>query len=181
MERWIKTYPKIFSSDECAGLIEYFESAKEHWVETKTDNHREFWELNLIDHTGQSEMNLKIYNRLKLLTDRYKIDTNLHPKQWPEKHQWEALRLKKYEANVGNFLDHVDVGNYDSARRFLVLFVYLNDVEKGGETEFVSLDLQVSPECGKVLVFPSTWEYIHRGNVPVDQPKYILGGYLHYV
>ena len=28
MERWIKTYPKIFSQDECEGLIEYFEEAK---------------------------------------------------------------------------------------------------------------------------------------------------------
>ena len=24
MERWIKTYPKIFSKQECAGFVEYF-------------------------------------------------------------------------------------------------------------------------------------------------------------
>jgi len=41
--------------------------------------------------------------------------------------------------------------------------------------------LKVTPECGTVLVFPATWEYVHRGNVPVDEDKYILGGYLHYV
>ena len=79
------------------------------------------------------------------------------------------------------FLDHVDVGDYESARRFLVFFVYLNNVVVGGETEFVSLDLKVSAECGKVLVFPATWEFIHRGNAPVGQDKYILGSYLHYV
>ena len=181
MERYIKTYPKIFSNEECEGLIEYFEEAKAHHVETKMAAHRQFWELNLMDHSGQSNMNLELYNRFSSIMDRYKIDTKLHPKQWPEKHSWEALRLKKYEANVGHFLDHVDVGSYESARRFLVFFVYLNDVKEGGETEFVGLDLQVAPECGKVLLFPATWEYIHRGNVLVDEDKYILGSYLHYV
>ena len=24
MEKWIKTYPKIFSKQECAGFVEYF-------------------------------------------------------------------------------------------------------------------------------------------------------------
>jgi len=181
MEKWIRKYPKIFSEDECAGLIEYFEEAKAHHVETKMVAHRDFTELNLMDHSGQSDMNLELYNRFHNIMDRYKIDTKLHPKQWPEKYSWEALRIKRYERNSGVFLDHVDVGNYESARRFLVFFVYLNDVALGGETEFVDLDLKVSPECGTVLVFPATWEYVHRGNVPVDEDKYILGGYLHYV
>ena len=181
MDRWIRTYPKIFDKNECDGLIEYFEEAKAHHVETKTTGHREFTELNLIDHSGKSDMNLEIYNRFTSISDRYKIDTRLHPKQWPDKYAWEALRIKKYERNSGVFLDHVDVGDYESARRFLVFFVYLNDVALGGETEFVDLDLKVTPECGTVLVFPATWEYVHRGNVPVDEDKYILGGYLHYV
>ena len=181
MERWIRTYPKIFSREECDGLIEYFDEAQAHWIKTKLVKHRQFWELNLMDHSGQSNMNLELYNRFSSIMDRYKIDTKLHPKQWPENYSWEALRIKKYEANVGHFLDHVDVGSYESARRFLVFFVYLNDVEEGGETEFVSLDLKVTPKCGTILVFPATWEFIHRGNVPVNQDKYILGAYLHYV
>jgi hypothetical protein len=78
-------------------------------------------------------------------------------------------------------LDHVDVGDSISARRFLVFFVYLNDVAEGGETEFPTLDLQVSPKCGTILVFPSTWTFLHRGNVPISNDKYILGSYKHYV
>ena len=96
------------------------------------------------------------------------------------------LHGKKYELNgidpgIGNFLDHVDVGDYISARRFLVFFVYLNDVKEGGETEFPTLDLQVSPECGTILVFPATWTFLHRGNTPISNDKYILGSYKHYV
>ena len=102
MVRWIKTYPKIFSSEECEGLIEYFDEAKAHHVQTRMTNHRHFWELNLMDHRGQSNMNLKLYDRFQSIMDRYKIDTKLHPKQWPKKYSWEALRLKKYEGNRGN-------------------------------------------------------------------------------
>ena len=181
MDRWIRTYPKIFDKKECDGLIEYFEAAIDHHEETRMPGHRQFWELNLMDHGGKNEMNLELYNRFHSIMDRYKIETKLHHKQWPEKYSWEALRMKKYERDSSFFLDHVDVGDYESARRFLVFFVYLNDVAVGGETEFVSLDLKVTPEYGKVLVFPATWEFIHRGNAPVGQDKYILGSYLHYV
>jgi len=41
--------------------------------------------------------------------------------------------------------------------------------------------LQVSPECGTILIFPATWTYLHRGNTPISNDKYILGSYKHYV
>ena len=50
MDRWIRTYPKIFDKKECDGLIEYFEAAKDHHEETRLPGHRHFWELNLMDH-----------------------------------------------------------------------------------------------------------------------------------
>ena len=56
-----------------------------------------------MDHSGQSDMNLELYNRFHNIMDRYKIDTKLHPKQWPEKYSWEALRMKKYERDSSFF------------------------------------------------------------------------------
>ena len=70
MDRWIRTYPKIFDKNECDGLIEYFEEAKAHHEETKMPGHRNFWELNLMDHSGQSDMNLELYNRFHNIMDR---------------------------------------------------------------------------------------------------------------
>ena len=63
MDRWIRTYPKIFDKKECDGLIEYFEAAKDHHEETRMPGHRHFWELNLMDHGGKNDMNLELYNR----------------------------------------------------------------------------------------------------------------------
>ena len=38
----------------------------------------------------------------------------------------------------------------------------------------------IQPECGRVVVFPPTWEYPHSGLPPSDCPKYILSTYIHY-
>ena len=184
MEKWIKTYPKIFSKEECAGLIEWFEILDENkqLVQTKLEGHREFDEVNLNDFREQSlKMQLDVYKRFDDILEKYKQDVKIHEKALPEKSVWEELRIKRYRAGRGNFLDHVDVGDSISARRFLVFFVYLNDVDFGGETEFPELNLTISPECGKLLVFPSTWTFLHRGNVPISNDKYILGSYKHYV
>jgi len=184
MEKWIKTYPKIFSKEECAGLIEWFEILDENkqLVQTKLEGHREFDEVNLNDFREQTlKMQLDVYKRFDDILERYKQDVNVHEKALPEKSAWEEIRIKRYRAGRGNFLDHVDVGDYISARRFLVFFVYLNNVDFGGETEFPTFDLQVSPECGTILIFPATWTFLHRGNTPISNDKYILGSYKHYV
>ena len=184
MERWIKTYPKIFSKEECAGLIEWFEILDEskQLVHTKLEGHREFDEVNLNDFREQSlNVQLDVYKRFDDIIKKYNKDVKVHKKALPEKSGWEELRIKRYKAGIGNFLDHVDTGDSISARRFLVFFVYLNDVDFGGETEFPELNLTISPVCGTILVFPSTWTFLHRGNVPISNDKYILGSYKHYV
>ena len=184
MEKWIKTYPKMFSKEECAGLIEWFEILDEskQLVQTKLEGHREFDEVNLNNFREQTlKMQLDVYKRFDDILEKYKQDVKVHEKALPEKSAWEELRIKRYRAGIGNFLDHVDTGDSISARRFLVFFLYLNDVAEGGETEFPDLDLTISPECGKLLVFPSIWTYLHRGNVPISNDKYILGSYKHYV
>ena len=184
MEKWIKTYPKIFSKKECAGLIEWFEILDENnqLVQTKLEDHREFDEVNLNDFREQTlKMQLDVYKRFDDILEKYKQDVNVHKKALPEKSAWEEIRIKRYRTGIGNFLDHVDVGDSISARRFLVFFVYLNDVDFGGETEFPTIDLTISPVCGTMLVFPSTWTFLHRVNVPISNDKYILGSYKHYV
>ena len=184
MEKWIKTYPKIFSKEECAELIKWFEILDEsnQLVQTKLEGHREFDEVNLNNFREQTlKMQLDVYKRFDVILEKYKKDVKVHEKALPEKSTWEELRIKRYKAGIGNFLDHVDTGDSISARRFLVFFVYLNDVAEGGETEFPTLDLTISPVCGTILVFPSLWTFLHRGNIPISNDKYILGSYKHYV
>ena len=52
--------------------------------------------------------------------------------------------------------------------------IYLNDVEKdsGGTTEF-SCGKTIQPKAGKIVFFPCTWTYFHRGKTLEKGIKYI--------
>lgn len=61
---------------------------------------------------------------------------------------------------------------------FVQVIIYLNTLEEedGGYTEFVS-GKKVKPEIGKVLMYPMSWTFIHKGNeILSDNTKYICTG-----
>ena len=66
------------------------------------------------------------------------------------------------------------------------MFLYLSNNAKG-ETIFLRQNAEgwgpkvSSCHRGNMLIFPSLWPWLHRGNFPVTSPKYIVGSYLHYV
>jgi prolyl 4-hydroxylase len=70
----------------------------------------------------------------------------------------EYLQLLKYE--VGQYYQtHHDYIDYDKERqsgvRMITVFLYLNDVEEGGGTDFPELGLTVQPKRGRVVIWPS--------------------------
>ena len=86
----------------------------------------------------------------------------------------------------GEFYDwHVDSSaslgyNYLKERgvRVATFIWYLNDIEYDGETEFID-GTKIKPETGKMLIFPSTITYLHRGVSPKCETKYICTGWMH--
>jgi len=68
---------------------------------------------------------------------------------------------------------HIDGGSHDFAMRQLVALWYLNDVDAGGETEFLYQNLKVKPETGKLVLFPPFWTHEHRACVLEQGVKYI--------
>ena len=55
--------------------------------------------------------------------------------------------------------------------------VYLNDVEEGGETEFLYQSLRIKPKANMAVLWPGSFTHIHRGNPPLSGDKYILTGW----
>lgn len=103
--------------------------------------------------------------------------------QWPSKFKLEPIRMKRYLPNTDErFDEHIEVTNLQTARRFLVAFIYLNDNFEGGETEFTQLQMRVKPKQGTMILFPATWNWLHKAYpVQGDNSKYIVGRLLHYV
>ena len=91
-------------------------------------------------------------------------------------------QIQRYNKEEGYFKEHIDSNVNDPLRRNLALICYLNDVEEGGETVFKNLhgvgDIEVKAKKGRVVVFPTTWKYVHEGNVPVSEDKYMISQFV---
>jgi len=192
MDRWIKIYDDVIDADSCNMLIGKFESAEEDQYEevrhVERDKAIAFKQINLATNDDWASVQ---HGMLEVFQDyimAYLHDCKIQPKQWPQTYGYEAIRIKRYLDNdYDRFDPHVDVMNNETSRRFLAFFIYLNDVDEGGETEFLQINkpgtyipIRIRPERGRLLMFPPTWQYYHAGLKPVSNPKYLIHSYCHY-
>ena len=91
-----------------------------------------------------------------------------------------------YDAFPGNDLAYVNKMNRGAGQRRCTLLIYLNDDFKGGETEFVNLNIKIKPEKGKAILFWDTNDKQmilekskHRGNPVIDGEKWICTQWSH--
>lgn len=84
-----------------------------------------------------------------------------------------GYQVQRYR--VGEYYQwHIDGGSHQFSQRQLVVLWYLNDVPSpGGETEFLYQDVKVTPEQGKLVLFPPFWTHEHRGATVEKGVKYI--------
>ena len=77
--------------------------------------------------------------------------------------------------NPGEYFHwHIDSGSHQFSDRQLVAIWYLNNVSgPGGETEFLNQEVKISPEIGKLILFPPFWTHEHRGVTLKEGTKYI--------
>tara|TARA_R110000765_G_scaffold368239_4_gene458371 strand:+ start:233 stop:904 length:672 start_codon:yes stop_codon:yes gene_type:complete len=92
----------------------------------------------------------------------------------------DFIIMQKYNKGTDGFHGfHEDNGAFNPANnRVLVCMFYINDVEKGGETEFYHYDLKVKPTKGTLIIFPTYFTHLHKGHIPITDDKYILNIWL---
>ena len=83
-----------------------------------------------------------------------------------------------YPRGEGRFGWHADAVGGASGDRVVAMVLYLNDVERDGETEFFHQGLKVSPRAGQLLLFPAGWNYMHCGHVPESGDKYVISTFV---
>ena len=91
-----------------------------------------------------------------------------------------GFMIQKYNKNTGKYIYHHDFSVEKDNYRVITYLWYLNDVEEGGETEFFGHENQcIKPEKGKLILFPASPFYPHRGKVPINSDKYIITGWFY--
>lgn len=75
---------------------------------------------------------------------------------------------------------HIEQGEGEASPRVLAWSIALNDVESGGETEFLYQGARYQPKAGSLLMWPAGVTHPHRGNPPISNDKFIVTGWLSY-
>jgi hypothetical protein len=91
-----------------------------------------------------------------------------------------TYKIQKTDPAGGYHIWHCENGEKQYARRMGVYLLYLNDVEEGGETEFLYLGKRIQPKQGRLLIFPPNFPWSHRGNPPLSGSKYIMTGWMEF-
>ena len=89
------------------------------------------------------------------------------------------LKIQKTLPTEGYHVWHIEHGKgYQNESRAFVFSIYLNDVEEGGETEFLHFSKRVQPKTGRIVIWPAGFPYVHRGNPPLADEKYMLTSWM---
>lgn len=170
---YIKVYDNVVSKEQCEAMIATAESMGFDLHDSHT---YKFLQFNLNDH-GMNETAQSFAQMLVPIATHY--FKSLGVDEYVGIQGFEFVRIKKYLKNSDfEFRSHIDVNDKETARRYLIFILYLND--NNGDTTFDQLNVAVRPKQGSVVVFPPMWMFPHAGKIPTDNDKYIMMTSLHY-
>ena len=89
------------------------------------------------------------------------------------------LKMQKTRMTEGYHNWHCEHSKHIKDRLTLLAFmVYLNDVDEGGETEFLYQSKRIKPVRNTFVVWPAGFTHTHRGNPPLSNVKYVITGWI---
>jgi hypothetical protein len=187
-KEFIGIYENAFTPKECEDTIKLFENYhKAGYTYTRNEN-----DLNLandvqafinpsIELDWQTEFIGSFHNRFydyiyPIYNIQYPILQNL------QKHKSKYIKIQKTCPTKGYHVWHCEHDAcLDGRDRVLAWTLYLNDVEEGGETEYLYQSLRIKPKTGTFALFPAHFTHAHRGNPPLSGVKYIATGWIEFL
>jgi len=91
------------------------------------------------------------------------------------------VKIQKTVPGEGYHVWHCENASVATSRRLLLCMMYLNDVEEGGETEFLHQSIRVKPKAGTIVICPAYFTHLHRGNPPLKGDKYMINGWVEFL
>ena len=188
IENFIGVYDNYILPEECDKAIKLFEDQNKF---NKTLNRVQFENASVLHkHDNQyfaTPDNLNIWwSELKSMMVNYELawihyDQNTGASETYDQVplHFTTLKVQKTLPTQGYHVWHVEHGRtYDTASRAFAFSIYLNDVKEGGETEFLHFSKRVKPKKGRIVIWPASFPYVHRGNSPLSNEKYILTSWM---
>jgi hypothetical protein len=190
-KQFIGIYENTFTEKECEDTIKLFENYhKTGYTYSRLEESNSI--LNLKDDTAVnispsieldwdpefiSSFHDRFYNYIyPIYNTQYPILQSLR------KHKSKYIKIQKTCPTQGYHIWHCEHDAGESSNdRVLSWILYLNDVEEGGETEFLYQSLRFKPKTGTFILFPAHFTHTHRGNPPLNGVKYIATGWIEFL
>lgn len=179
---FIGVYPNLFTPEYCAKCIEWFDNYSKIYPLTERENNMDYTRDSAIVLDSNiliEQFKYAIYHQV--LPDYYKKHPILKTIANIDELTITDYKIQKTlpgEGFMGWHCENNGSFSPESQHRHLVYTLYLNDIEDGGETEFLYQKQRLSPQTGLLCIFPAYYTHTHRGNPPLKKIKYIMTGWL---
>jgi len=188
INNFIGIYDNYISKEECQKAIDFYEGQVKI---DNTINRIGFEKAPLVHKQDQqyfaNHLNVDVWwEDLKsmmvnydLAFQNYCLQTGAKESYGTERFFYTCLKIQKTLPTEGYHVWHLEHGKgFMNEPRAFVFSIYLNDVEEGGETEFLHFSKRVKPKTGRIVIWPAGFPYLHRGNPPLSGKKYILTSWM---
>jgi hypothetical protein len=164
----------------CRAVIDFFDRDESRWrgkVVTQTGSVapqqeiKSSWDLEILNQGASGDLFQAIHAKTQPCMTHY---LSRSPVLKSFKLQGSGYKIQMYPKNEGYFRWHADSIGQHNGNRVVAMILYLTDVEKGGETEFLHQETRIAPKAGHLVLFPTGWNYVHCGRVPESGDKYII-------
>jgi len=190
---FIGIFHNAATKEECNKIIEHFDNVDELNL---TVSRKEFEEINstlkdnkiypMINEGDALLMRINqniikgfidnLNNVYEIYRKKYDVMNNL------DVHKLNSdVKIQKTIPGQGYHVWHCENASVSTSRRALLCMMYLNDVEEGGETEFLYQSLRVIPKAGTIIICPAYFTHTHRGNPPLKGVKYMINGWVEFI
>jgi len=188
INNFIGVYDNYIPEQECNNAIKLYEEQNKF---NNTVNRIAFEKASTLNKQDQQFFaranNIDIWwDQLKTIMINFDLAWNHYIKNTGADHAYfnqsfhfTNMKIQKTLPTEGYHVWHIEHGQgFDMEPRAFVFSVYLNDVEEGGETEFLHFSKRVKPKKGRIVIWPAGFPYLHRGNPPLSGEKYILTSWM---
>lgn len=149
-----------------------------HIKKTQLDKHRGYHRLSNMQMTKEVHQSYmkQIAKVFALYQEKYIWSDTKHSADWV---LTQPYNVQKYDPGYNYKHWHIEMGGPAEGKllRHLTFMTYLNDIESGGETEYLYQNLKVKPQKGLTLIWPAGWTHPHRGIPALNETKYISTGW----
>jgi hypothetical protein len=189
-ENFVMTHDDFFTQEECNETIRCFDrfqaagmtvNRQQQGSKTQDKNDDQLYvssilseqELDITDMAPFYKFNERFWaNSYPLYAEKYGVLSNIAT------HTIRFLKVQKTVVGGGYHVWHNEDDNVHTMRRIMTFILYLNEIEEGGETEFLYYPKRIKPTTGKLILWPAGYTHAHRGNPPLSGIKYILTGWV---